>query len=62
MARGAVDEAERAALAREADEELAAFRAGMASDVFARAKRAAIDRLVRERLALPTITFGSGPR
>jgi hypothetical protein len=55
--RGRLDEATRAALAREADEELAAFRPGMAPDAFARAREAAIDRLVRERAGLPTIAF-----
>jgi hypothetical protein len=56
-ARARLDEASRAALAREADEELAGFRSGMSSDAFARARDAAIDRLVRERSGLPTIAF-----
>jgi hypothetical protein len=56
-ARLTLDEASRNVLAREADEDLAAFRAGMASDVFARAHVAACDRLLRERLGLPTIAF-----
>jgi hypothetical protein len=56
-ARSALDAANAAALAREAEEELAAFRSGMAPDAFARAREAATDRLVRERFALPTITF-----
>jgi hypothetical protein len=50
------DEAQRE-IAREAEGELSAFRQGMAADVFARAREAAIDRLVRERLDLPTIAF-----
>jgi hypothetical protein len=56
-ARAALDEAARAALAREADEELAAFRAGMTAEAFARARDAAVDRLVRERHHLPVVSF-----
>ena len=56
-ARAGLDDASRAALAREADEELAGFRAAMSPDAFARAREAAIDRLVRERVGLPTIAF-----
>jgi hypothetical protein len=56
-ARGALDEPTRASFAREAEEELAAFRVSMTADVFARARDLAIDRLVRERLGLPTIAF-----
>jgi hypothetical protein len=53
-----LDEPARAALAREADVELAPFRGGMMPDAFTRARRAAIDRLVRERFGLPTISPG----
>ncbi len=53
-----LDEAVRAEIAREADEELAPFRLGMAPDAFARARAGAIDRLVRDRFRLPTIAFG----
>ena len=56
-ARAALDEVSRAALGREAEEELAGFRAAMDPDAFARAREAAIDRLVRERAGLPTIAF-----
>jgi len=56
-ARDLLDDPARAALSREADEELAAFRASMAADAFARAREAAIDRLVRERFGLPTIQY-----
>jgi len=56
-ARARLDETTRARLAREADEELAGFRAGMSAEAFARAREAAIDRLVRERAGLPTIAF-----
>jgi hypothetical protein len=55
--RAGLDEASLAALGREADEELAGFRAGMTGEAFARAREAAIDRLVRERAQLPTIAF-----
>jgi hypothetical protein len=56
-ARALLDEATCASLAREADGELAPFRAGMGADALARAREAAIDRLVRERIKLPTIAF-----
>jgi hypothetical protein len=56
-ARAGLDDATRAALEREAEEELAGFRAAMSPDAFARARDAAIDRLVRERSGLPTIAF-----
>jgi len=56
-ARGLLDEPAHAALEREADEELATFRAAMAADAYARAREAAIDRLVRERFGLPTIQY-----
>ena len=42
---------------REAESELAPFRAAMSAEAYARAREAAIDRLVRERLDLPTIAF-----
>jgi hypothetical protein len=57
QARSGLDAADAASLAREAEDELAAFRSGMAPDAFARAREAATDRLVRERFALPTIAF-----
>ena len=60
MARGSIDEATHAALLREAEEELATFRASMSSDAFGKARRAAVDRLIRERLALPTMSFTQG--
>ena len=56
-ARARLDGASRDHLAREADEELAGFRAGMSPEALARAREAAIDRLVRERSGLPTIAF-----
>ncbi|MCU1383553.1 MAG: hypothetical protein JWL71_2250 [Acidobacteria bacterium] len=57
QARATLDEATRASLSRDAESELAGFRAGMTADAFARARQAAIDRLVRERVKLPTIAF-----
>jgi hypothetical protein len=58
QARATLDEVERSALAREAEDELAGFKSGMSTEAFARARDAAIDRLVRERVKLPTIAFG----
>jgi hypothetical protein len=57
-ARAATDEGTLEALRREADTELAPFKAGMAADALTRAREAAMDRLVRERYRLPTIAFG----
>jgi hypothetical protein len=56
-ARAATGEDTLDALRREADTELAPFKGGMAADALARAREAAIDRLVRERYRLPTIAF-----
>jgi hypothetical protein len=56
-ARAALDADALSALGREADEDLAAFRAAMPGEAYARARSAAIDRLVRERFGLPTISF-----
>jgi hypothetical protein len=56
-ARAALDDGARSSLAREAEAELAGFKSGMTADAFARARDAAIDRLVRERARLPTIAF-----
>jgi hypothetical protein len=58
QARAALDDGARASLLREAESELAGFRSGMTAEAFARARQAAIDRLVRERVKLPTIAFG----
>jgi hypothetical protein len=57
QARRALDGAATASLARDADEELAGFRSGMTAEAFARAREAAMDRLVRERFVLPTIAY-----
>jgi len=56
-ARTLLDDAARATLAREEEEELAGFRAAMPADAYARAREAAVDRLVRERFGLPTIRY-----
>jgi HPt (histidine-containing phosphotransfer) domain-containing protein len=44
-------------LEADADEELAPFRDRMAREVYERSRRAAVDRLIRERRRLPVITF-----
>jgi hypothetical protein len=46
-----------AALGREADTDLAAFRTAMPAEAYARARAAAVDRLVRERCGLPVVRF-----
>jgi hypothetical protein len=56
-ARATIDEPSAAAIEREADEELTGFRSTMTGEAFARAREAAIARLVRERLHLPTVAF-----
>jgi hypothetical protein len=57
QARRALDEDARTRFERDADADLAPFRAGMTSEAFARAREAALDRLVRERFGLPTVSF-----
>jgi hypothetical protein len=57
QARALLDEDVRSALSREADEELGPFRGGMSPDAFARAREAAVDRLVRERCNLPVVAY-----
>ncbi len=44
-------------LAAEADVQLAPFLARMSADVYAQSKQACIDRLIREHLRLPAISF-----
>jgi hypothetical protein len=56
-ARESLDARTRADLARQADEELAGFRNQMNADRFNRTREAAIDRLVREQLGLPILSF-----
>ncbi len=57
MAAAALDDGARAALAGEADEELAPYRGRMGADAYTRAHRAVLDRLVRERFSLPTLVY-----
>jgi hypothetical protein len=56
-AHSALDEASAVAVARQADEELAPFGDRLPPDALARARKAAVDRLVRARFALPTVAF-----
>jgi hypothetical protein len=56
-AQSSLDDSARAAFERDADEELAGYRAAMTSDAFARARAAATLRLVREQFGLPDIAF-----
>ncbi len=56
-ARATLDQLTRSDLEREADEDLAQFRTGMTEMMFAAARTAAIDRLVRARFNLPIVTF-----
>ena len=51
------DEPIREALGAEADAELAPFRARMAPEAYEQSRRAAVDRLLRERRGLPLVTF-----
>lgn len=44
-------------LAEEADEELKPFRARMPADAYQQSHRACVDRLLRERAGLPTISY-----
>jgi hypothetical protein len=58
VARSSVAETERVSLEREADEALAAFRPNMPLESYLRVRAAAMDKLTRDRLGLPTLTFG----
>lgn len=57
LASASLDGATRTHLAGRADDDLSAFRLTMSPDAFERARALAVDRLVREHLRLPTITF-----
>ena len=57
QARATLDDTTRAALVEAANAELAPFALGMTADTLARARERSVDRLVRERFALPTIAF-----
>ena len=56
-ARRMLDDASMSDLRREANDELAPFRDTMMPDAFNRARGAAIDRLIRDRLGLPVVGF-----
>jgi len=56
-ARRLLDDASMSDLRREANDELAPFRDTMMPDAFNRARGAAIDRLIRDRLGLPVVGF-----
>lgn len=56
-ARRQCDAAMLAQLTREADEELAPFRDRLPSDALDQSRRAAVDRLLRERYRLPVVIF-----
>ena len=57
QARAELDDGALVSVSREAEAELASFRSGMTADAFARARAAAIDRLVRARFNLPIVAF-----
>jgi hypothetical protein len=57
LTRALVDPADRRAFEKQAELELAPFRASMPEDGYRRALTALVDRLVREQLDLPTISF-----
>jgi hypothetical protein len=57
MARAALDDVQRQTFERDADEELSGFRDRMTADAYRRARVALVDRLVRERLGLPVVSF-----
>jgi hypothetical protein len=56
-ARGVCDAATLQQLQADADRELAPFRQRMAADAYAQSRQLCIDRLLREQLRLPIITF-----
>jgi hypothetical protein len=56
-ARRSLDAAVLAEVERDAAEDLASFRERMTSEAYERARGAAVDRLIRNRLQLPTVTF-----
>ena len=57
LARASIDESARADVEREADEELSAFRGSMPDAAYHRARTAAVDRLIRQRLGLPVLRY-----
>jgi hypothetical protein len=59
-ARRSLDDSALKVLAREAEDELAPFRAAMTREAFDRARQSAVDRLIREGAGLPVIAFTQG--
>jgi hypothetical protein len=57
LVRASIGEAARANIEREADDELAAFRGNMPDAPYQRARAAAVDRLIRQRLGLPVLVY-----
>jgi hypothetical protein len=57
LARHRLSDGERGAVLADAEQELASFRAAMPDAAFRRACHAAADRLIRDRLGLPTLAF-----
>jgi hypothetical protein len=56
-ARAVLDDASLAALEREAEADVIAYRDRMAPEIFSRTRDAAFDRLLRERFGLPVVAF-----
>jgi hypothetical protein len=56
LARSLISPEDLAGVEREAEHELSAFRRQMDAEAFARARRAAVDTALRQRLRLPTLT------
>jgi hypothetical protein len=59
LAQGALDADGQAAVSRDAEAELASFRERMPPEAFARAHAVASERLLRERLKLPIVSYGT---
>ena len=57
VGRAALGDVQRDTCERDADEELSDFRDRMTADAYDRARGALVDRLVRERLGLPVVSF-----
>jgi hypothetical protein len=57
MVRSSISEPARADVERDADDELAAFRGHMPDAAYRRARAAAVDRLMRQRLGLPVLRY-----
>jgi hypothetical protein len=54
---GSLDQQQRTALERQADEDLAMFRESMPQEAYRRVRQTAIGNLARERLGLPTLRY-----